>query len=357
MVIIMQNYIHLYRIYDVAGEIKLDMVEKLLSQIKPTSRMKPSRIKPKSIHIANPPVLVELGEEVRELNGRPHSVNYFARIYDLGVISVVMRISIPPDYSYGQIHGLAVHLNNDEGIEPLLEQRLEEVCRTLGEAMIKPEKTGFVEEYSIYFFHNWEPGWDPAPLLLAETEPLSDQFRREVLANSFSYGKDDLAVITWDSALVYDASGSADIPDLLEFANSQLLELRYYDSLLSREMDKMYAALEESETIARYRRRGHYRKIMNCLMELVIDISEITERIQNSIKLTEDVFYARVYGAALNIFRTRAWAESIERKITIIQQNYSMLSNEVATQQSTILELAIVLLIMLDILLALGGVL
>ncbi len=351
----MQNFIYLYRIYDVAEEIRLDGVERLISQIKPTSRMRLSKIKPKSIHIANPPVTVELGEDSRAFNGRTYDIHYFARVYDLGVISIIMRISIPPDYGYSEIHGLAVHLYNDEGLDGDFDRRLDEIGKTLQPAMIKPQRSGFIEEYSIYYFRNWNPEWDPAPILLAETEPLSDQFRREVMANSFSYGKDDLAVITWDSALVYDASGSADIPDLLEFANSQLLELRYYDNLLSQEMVKMYEALEEGQTVARYRRRGYYRRIMNRLMELVIDISEITERIHNSLKLTEDVFYARVYSAALGIFRTRAWAESIERKITIIQQNYTLLSNEVATQQSTILELAIVLLILLEIILALGG--
>ncbi|MHB8919309.1 MAG: hypothetical protein ACYC4H_14880 [Desulfocucumaceae bacterium] len=352
----MQSFIYLYRIYDVAGEIRLDLVEKLLSRIKPTSRMRPSKIKPKSIHIPNPPVTVELGEDSRQFSEGLYTVHYFARIHDLGVISIIMRISIPPDFDYGQIHRLAVHLYNDESLESAFNQRLEEISATLREAMIRPEKTGFIEDYSIYYFRAWDPGWDPAPLLLAETEPLSDQLRQEVLANSFSYGKDDLAVITWDSALVYDASGSADIPDLLEFANSQLLELRYYDNLLSQEMDKMYDSLGEAETISRYRRRSHYRRIMNRMMELVIDISEITERIHNSLKVTEDVFYARVYSSALSIFRTRAWAESIDRKITIIQQNYTLLSNEVATQQSTILELAIVLLIVLEIVLALWGI-
>ncbi|MCL6612022.1 MAG: hypothetical protein K6T66_10845 [Peptococcaceae bacterium] len=352
----MQNFIYLYRIYDLAEEIRLDRVEELLSRVKPTSRMKLSRIKPKSIHIPNPPVTVELGEDTRLFDGAPLNAGYFARVYDLGAVSIIMRISIPPEYGYDQVHRLAVHLYNDGSLDAVFDQKLDEIGSTLREAMIKPQKTGFVEEYSIYYFRNWDPRWDPAPLLLAETEPLSGRFRREVLANSFSYGKDDLAVITWDSALVYDASGSADIPDLLEFANTQLLELRYYDNLLSQEMDKMYQALEEAETIAGYRRRRHYRRIMNRLMELVIDISEITERIHNSLKLTEDVFYARVYSAALNIFRTRAWAESIERKITVIQQNYTLLSNELATQQSTILELAIVLLIMLEILLAVGGI-
>lgn len=351
----MDNYFYLLRIFDVAEEIKLDRVEKVLSQIKPTSRMKLSRIKPKSIHIANPPVTVELGEDSLALPDHRCGVFYYARIYDLGVISITMRISVPSDMDYQSLHSLAVYLYNNEGLEAAFTQKLAEVSRTLRDAMIKPENTGFVEDYTIYYFHNWDTGWDPAPLLLAETEPLSDQIKKEITCNSFSYGKDDLAVITWDSALVYDPTGSADIPDLLEFANSQLLELRYYDNLLSEEMIKMYDALEEAGTIARYRRRGHYRRIMNSMMELVIDISEITERIHNSLKLTEDVFYARVYGTTLKILRTNAWAESIERKITTIQQNYTLLSNEVATQQSNILEVTIVLLILLEVLLALGG--
>lgn len=350
-----KNFIYLYRIYDLAEEIKLDRVETLLSQIKPTSRLRPSKIKPKSIHITNPPVMAELGEDNLSFCRQQYRVNYFARAYDLGAISIIMRISLPPDCNYQDILGLAVHLNNDQSLNAVFDQRLEEISKTLQEAMVRPEKTDFVEEYSIYYFHNWDPGWDPAPLLLAEVDPLSDQFRREVLANSFSYGKDDLTVVTWDSALVHDPSGSADIPDLLEFANTQLLELRYYDNLLSREMDKMYDSLEAGQSISRYRRGRHYRTIMKRLMELVIDISEITERIHNSLKLTEDVFYARIYSAALSIFRTRAWAESIDRKMTIIQQNYTLLGNEVSTLQSTLLELTIVLLIMLEILLALWG--
>lgn len=351
----MTNFICLYRIFDIAEEINLGKVEELLSTTKPTSRMKLSRVKSKSIHIPNPPVTVELDREQRHIDGRPYRINYSARVYDLGVISVIMRISLPPDCSYEQLHRLAVHLYHDDQLEALFGQRLEELSKTLREAMIKPGKTGFVEEYTIYYFHNWNPDWDPAPLLLAETEPLSDRLRREVLVNSFTYGRDDLTVITWDSALVYDSTGSADIPELLEFANSQLLELRYYDNLLSQEMDKMYGDLQEAGAISRHRRSRHYRRIMNRLMELIIDVSEITERIHNSIKLTEDVFYARVYSAALHIFRTRTWAESIERKIAIIQQNYSMLNSEIATQQSNILELAIVILIIMEIVLALFG--
>ncbi len=353
----MANSFWLYRIFDVAEEINLERVEQILAQTRATSRMKLSRVRSKSIQIKNPPVTIELGEETVTALQMHFKATFSARIFDLGVISIVLRIALPAEFDYDNIHKLSIYMYNTDSMEPLFENKLSQIQRTLHDAMFKPMLSGFVEDYTIYFFRNWNPQWDPAPLLLAETESLSEQAKRDLMVNSFTYGREDLTVITWDSALVYDASGSADIPDLLEFANSQLLELRYYDNLLSDEMRKMYQAIEDVGTVPRYGRRKQYRRIMNELMELVADVSEITERIHNSLKVTEDIFYARVYSSALNIFRTRAWADSIERKISIIQQSYSMLSDEIVTQQSTLMELAIVLLIMLEIVLGLSKLL
>ena len=58
----------------------------------------------------------------------------------------------------------------------------------------------------------------------------------------------DVAYLVWDSAFVYDPSGSTDIPDLLEFANAQYLELRYYDGLLEQAIVRMYEAIEDANT-------------------------------------------------------------------------------------------------------------
>ena len=54
-------------------------------------------------------------------------------------------------------------------------------------------------------------------------------------------GGEDLVVIGWTAALVYDTpEGALPVMQLLEFANSQLLELRTYDALLDRELDAIY---------------------------------------------------------------------------------------------------------------------
>lgn len=188
---------------------------------------------------------------------------------------------------------------------------------------------------------------------MAENEELSEQTITDTLRNSFSYGNRDLAVITWDSALVYDEDGSTDIPDLLEFALTQLLELRYYDGVLSEELNRMYSHIEEAGSFSWYPRLARYRKITKKLMEIVADVTEITEKVQNSLKVTEDVFYARVYGAALAIFRTQAWNNSIQHKISVIQRTYQMLTAEIENSRAMLVEWAIVLLILLEIILGL----
>lgn len=349
------NSIQVYRLFDVAEEIDLEKVEKILGYGRPTSRMRLSRIRPKSIQLVNPPVAVELGKSTIKTGGKDLEVYFGGKIYDLGVIGIIMRVPLPPEAGYNEILDLAVELYNDESLEAVFVRQIDHVRSALREALHKEAFSGFVEDFTIYYFTQWNADWDPVLLLLAEKEPVSEQLRREIMRNSFSYGLDDLTVITWDSALVCDPTGSNDIPDLLEFANAQLLELRYYDHLLSGELAKMYSAIEEAEMVASFRRLGHYRRIMGQLMELIADITEIIDRIENSLKVTEDIFYARLYGAALSLFRTRTWAESIDRKISIISQSYSMLSSRIINQRSELLELTIIALIFLEVVLGVLG--
>lgn len=351
---VMENAILLYRLYDVAEEIDLEKVEEILAHQKPTTRLQLTRVPPKAIHIKNPPVTVELGEEDVEAAGVSFRAGITARIYDLGVVSLMMKLPIPDDFSYSWVTELALRLEGSLGeIENVFRKRLRQVRFILADAMDRGSDREFVEDFTVYYFRRWERNWDPVPLVLGESEPVSAMVRRDTMQNSFSYGPGDLVVITWDSALVYDAEGNTDLLDLLEFANSQLLELRYYDSVLTGEVEKMYEDLGQVGRVNSFFRLRHYRRIMTRLMELVVDITEITERIHNSIKVTEDVYYARIYSTALNIFRTRVWMESIQRKVSVIQQNYSMLSDEIITMRSMWLEAAIVFLFILEIVLGL----
>ena len=349
----MRTAVLLYRLFDVADEINLELVEKILSMEKVTSRLKLSRVSPISIHIENPPVGVELGNDRIAFGGSEYEVSFYARIYDLGVISIIMHIFLPSDFGYEDFKQFAVILEQQIEYEQYFMAQLNKLKKTLLPALMGSSIGDYVEDFTVFFFTDWQSQWDPLPLLLGEAGPFSDWVRKDTLQHSYSYTPEDLIIITWDSALVYDASGSTELPELLEFANSQLLELRYYDGLLSGEMEKMYSDLQSIEQVGSFARLRHYRRIMGRLMQVVTEVTDITERIQNSVKVTEDIYYARIYSAALIIFRTKAWMDSVQRKMTLIQQNYSMLSDEIVTARSTWLEVAIVLLITFEIILGL----
>ncbi|MTV48992.1 hypothetical protein GJ688_08365 [Heliobacillus mobilis] len=350
----MQDSIWLYRIYEEAKEFDLGLVQAIFAKEKPTSRMRLSRVRPKSIIIENPPVSIDLGPVEISFRGKNYTCHVLARVYDLGVIGLTLRIMLPDDLTYEQLLDLSVALYTQEELESLFHKWLEKVTSLLSGAM-EPLQEGKVEEdFTLFFFRRWRDEWDPVPILLAEREPVSPKVRHDTLKNSFSYGTKDVTILTWDSALVVDAEGSTDIPELVEFALTQLVELRYFDRLLSGEMKRMYDDIERADQDFWYSRLRQYRQIMKSLMALAIDINEVTEKIQNSIKVTEDIFYARVYGAAHSILRTSVWMDSIRHKLKVIEGNYSMLNDEVINHRGVLLELAIILLIVFEVLMGIG---
>jgi hypothetical protein len=194
---------------------------------------------------------------------------------------------------------------------------------------------------------------DLVPLLSGESRSLAPSARAELLRHTLSYYDDDLVAITWDRAFVLEpGSGAAsDIDDVLEVANAQLLELRYYDELLDAELPRMYARVGEAfRKLLLGRRR--YARLARELHRLVAEVTEITERIDNALKVTEDVYLARVYGMAVELFRVRTWSAAVDRKLSIVRDTYTALYDEAATARAELLEMAIVLLIVLEIVLA-----
>jgi hypothetical protein len=176
------------------------------------------------------------------------------------------------------------------------------------------------------------------------------------VSRRFSYYADDLVVITWDSALIIDPDRSDhDVEYVLEFANAQLLELRVYDALLDEQLPMLYDRIEERRRVPALTRR--YRPLLADLQTRVADITEIVERADNGFKVVNDVYLARVYIAALEVFREQAWEQAwrrgIDRKLGIFRETYSMLNAEAQAARAELLELTIVVLIVFEIVLSL----
>jgi len=85
---------------------------------------------------------------------------------------------------------------------------------------------------------------------------------------------------------------------------------------------------------------------------LVAEVTELTEKVDNALQVTEDVYLARIYAAALELFRVRVVAAAVDRKLSIIRDTYTALYDEAQSSRSALMELSIILLIVIEIVLA-----
>ena len=327
-----------YRLFDVADEIDLDLVQALwTSRNKIASRLRLDRISTKSITFKDPPVLVELGSHDMKLGNGTYLTEVKARIFDLGVISLILRIHFEDDVTFDEYMDMSIVSENMP--EDEIRSYLDAVLETIRPACSNERVSDFDEDFVVYYFQDKVPeNWDIVPLLLKDRTPVSPETRAETLANRFTYA-DDVCYLAWDSAVVYDPSGSLDVPDLLEFANAQFLELRYYDNALNEAIDRTYDELEAAEKGSTGSRQTSYRKIRGRLMELMADVSSLTSNINNALQVTEDIFYARIYTRYLSLLRASVWKDNIENKIHVIQRSYTLLNEEVSMYRFELLGL------------------
>ena len=186
-----------------------------------------------------------------------------ARIFDLGVISLIINIDVPDDVTYEEYLDLTIAV--DQMPDDSFKEYIDAVLETIEPACSQMRQSEFYEDFVVYYFRNKMPDWDFAPVLMKDRTKLSAETRQDTLANRFSYGS-DIAYLTWDSALIYDKTGSMDLPDLLEFANAQFLELRYYDDALNKAIDQTYTEIDAANKSSRSNRLITYRQIRNNLM-------------------------------------------------------------------------------------------
>ena len=355
-----------YRLYDVGYEIALDAVLRLLAT-QTAERERPVRGEAQALQIPNPPITVSLGTESVILGGERLTLAVSARIFDFGVVSMRAQLPAPEGITWAGFIDFGEVLDSAAVIPALLDASLRTLVARLASCIERLAIAAQTEDYIVYRVARLTDVQGAqalpsvlherllSPLLLNDRRPLSAEAMRELLPHRFSYTSEDLAILTWDNALIVDPSPTdTDVQFILEFANAQLLELRLYDATLDAELPRMYdriqAARPGAKVLSLFNRR--YAPVLAELQRTVADSTELVERVENALKVTDDVYLARIYAAALELFRGRTWRAGIDRKLTIIRETYSMLNDEQQSARSEALEVAIVLLIVLEILIA-----
>jgi hypothetical protein len=344
-----------YRVFDAGDTIALDAVEKLVPSAR---RVELGGPLVEGLVIAAQPI--ELGLPDCELLipdiERPLHARVSARIFDFGVVSILYEIPIERGTSLDSLIPVCSAIYESAVIDARGVEHRHEIVAKLGASIEKPHQWEEQESYTIVFVEELldsdavqalAQSESSAKLLLGEvsTKPLSIATRQDVLRNAFSYLADDLVLVDWNSAFVVEPSGSRVVPHVLELATCQLLEFRYYDRLLDRELARVYDYVERAPRILRSPFGALTRSVLRRFMEL----TELTERVDNAIKSVGDFYLARVYLAAINRFRVQEWRDSVETKLGLVGRTYELLKGEVEVSRTQLLELTVVILILVEI--------
>lgn len=347
----MQGSVLVLLLYDVCEEIRLEELSQIINAPPLTPTLKTAT--PERICFAHPPVVERLESSLLEGGER---VEGQIKYYDYGVVSVI--VEVPFRGNWQSLVELASRWIWDTEFEKRASDIAKQKLTRSRRALIKPYERWLTEDYFIFQIREIEGATTSAELLSqfgpqiaqivrGEVVPLSEAERNEVLQSRLSYYQNDLAVVGWNSALVYDtAAGAQSARELLEYANSQLLEFRHYDELLSRELEGVYRSLEKGTgTLARWRLAREATRLHTMLLE----VTELTERADNAIKFLGDMFSARLYRLAATRIGVVDYKNLVNQKLRTAEGLYRFMVDQFHQGRAFVLEAAVVVILVIEL--------
>ncbi len=340
-----------YFCFDVGNEIKIEEIEKVLGKKAEKVLLTYERLTPEYVQYKTPPLFIRAG--IEKINGKEWIVD--AKLYDFGVVTVRLWGNIKG--TTAEITRLLDKAENDLKKKALLilNKILDEIKNYIEKPVIEVEKT--FNNYNVFFVQRFDKNWKPQDLvkrygeeiahfLRYENKRLSELEIRDILRNPLSYYNDDLTIIDFKSALIYDPRKSYDVPDVLEYAIIELTEVRMYDDLLDSVLESTYEELSKKKFFGR-------GAIINKLSQIKLEVSEVREKVENFIKLIDDSYLGKIYVAASNKFYLEKWKSSINEKLDLLESLYTKSWERLQTVRNVWLEAVIVILFILDIILIL----
>src|SRR5215472_14575315 len=287
--------------FDVGEEIRLDQLREIFGARRLEATFKHPA--PGYVRYERPPVVESIEPLVLETGERLEGQ---IKYYDYGVLSLIFELPFSGDWD--KLVQLASRWVWNSDFDRFASRIAHEKLERAAPAIVKPYREWLNEDY--FIFHVREVAGSPsaadllakhgaqvAQIVRGETADLSEGERQEILQGRISYYPNDLAVIGWNGAFIYDSvTGAETAIQLLEYANSQLLEFRHYDELLTRELESVYDFLENGGTGLWSRWRT--ARAASKLHTVLLDVAELTEHADNAIKFLSDMFSARLYKLA-----------------------------------------------------------
>ena len=337
--------------FDVCEEINLDALRDIFGARRQEASFKhpaPGYVRFERAPVVEPvePLILESGERL----------DVQIKYYDYGVLSVVFELPFSGDWD--TLVRLASRWVWDTDFTSFAQKIVKQKIERARPALVKLYDSWLHEDY--FVFHVRDIAGNPsaaellstqggriAQIVRGENVPLSDGEQQEIMQSKISYYPNDLAVISWNGAFLYDsAAGAETVIQLLEYANSQLLEFRHYDELLTRELASVYDFMDHGSGIwARWRTARRASRLHTVLL----DVDELTERADNAIKFLSDMFSARLYKVAASKIGVTDYKDLVNQKVHTAEELYRFMVDQFHQSRAFVLELMVVIILIIDL--------
>ena len=344
--------------YDIGLAIDLAACERLLTAMPERAAIRPAPRTPQYVEYRPAPLHITQEGGALTLGAYRSGTSVEGVLYDFGAISLTYHIPLS-----GPLRGL-LELSEVLYDNALLlqdaRQRVEQLLAMVQDTVQRPHIAECVEAYVIFHIAACATpcrveelytayAQDIAQVLRAEPVPLSTQEIQEALSHRMMHGVEDLIVIDWHAALLYGQEVN-DIRAVLEFANVELLEMRYLDTQLDAALDQAYATLSR-RTGRRLLLPGSASMDLQRIAQMQVENAMLFEGVNNALKLLGDQYLARVYRLASQRFHLAEWDISILRKLHTLESIYTKIADRATNRRMETLEWIIIVLIAFSILL------
>jgi hypothetical protein len=338
--------------FDVAEAIRLDRLQELI-RARTVQQPNLKHPAPGYVRYQRPPVVEPLETLVLESG---EQLQGEIKYYDYGVVSVVYVLTFHDGWS--KLIRLASRWVWEVDFAAQATAVVRSNLERAASALIKPYNEWLSEDYLI--FHIREINGNPsvtdliqqhgtriAQVVRGDTGQLAESECNEVLQSRISYYANDLTVIGWNAAFLYDSTSGAETAiQLLEYANSQLLEFRHYDELLTLELERVYKLLDEGTGFfAQWR----LARSSTRLHTVLLDVAELTEHSDNAIKFLSDMFSARLYRLAALKVGVPDYKDLVTRKVHTAEELYRFMVDQFNQSRAFFLELTVVIILVIEL--------
>src|SRR5579864_1397442 len=340
--------------FDVCEEIRLDELRKIFGARTAEAAFKHQA--PGYVRYQRPPVEESLEPLILEGGERLEGQ---IKYYDYGVVSLVFELPFSGDWD--TLIQLSSRWTSDTNFESLASRIAKQKLERARPALVKPYNTQEWLQEDYFIFHVEEIVGAPSAndllntqgdrisqVVRGETAALSEGERQEILQSRMSYYPTDLAVIGWNAAFIYDTpTGAETAIQLLQYANSQLLEFRHYDELLTKELESVYDFLEKGGTGLWSRWRT--ARAASKLHTVLLDVNELTERADNAIKFLSDMFSARLYKLCAQKVGVPDYKDLVKEKLQTAEDLYRFMVEQFNQSRAFVLELMVVVILIIEL--------